>query len=143
MKIRKLTHDDYNLFFPLINQFRPTTFTEEQYKSTLSTILQSSEIWVVEDTDSSLIATATLIYESKFLWNTCVYAHIEDVCVRTDKRRNGIGKILVQHLIHEAKRNNCYKVTLDCASENVAFYTACGLSPRGTQMSELLSNVVL
>ena len=143
MKIRKLTFDDYNTFFPLINEFRPTEFTYEQFVITLSTILKSGEIWVIEDIDGILIATATIIYESKFLWNTCVYAHIEDVCVKSNKRRNGIGKILIQHLMREAKQRNCYKITLDCSNENVSFYTSCGFSPRGVQMSELVSNIVL
>ena len=143
MNIRTLSYDDYDAFLPLINNFRPTTFSRTEYNTTLSKILKSGQIWVVEDTDRTLIATATIIYESKFLWNTCVYAHIEDVCVHTDKRRCGIGKLLVQHLLREAKLHNCYKVTLDCSRENVAFYTACGLSPRGTQMSELISNIVL
>ena len=141
MKIRQLTYDDYDAFLPLINTFRPTSFTRDEFSTILSEILKSGHIWVVEDAYGALIATATIIYEHKFLWNTSIYAHIEDVCVHTEKRRAGIGKMLVRHLLQEAKRNRCYKVTLDCSYENVHFYTACGLSPRGTQMSELVSNI--
>lgn len=141
MKIRQLTHDDYDTFLPLINTFRPTSFTKAEFSTTLSAILKSGHIWVVEDTDGSLVATATIIYEHKFLWNTSIYAHIEDVCVHTEKRRSGIGKMLVQHLLQEAKCTGCYKVTLDCSQENMPFYIACGLSPRGIQMSELVANM--
>lgn len=143
MRIRELTSDDYDKYLPLINHFRPTSFSRTQFEAVLANINTSGRIWVIENADGSLIATATILYEHKFLWNTCVYAHIEDVCVHTDCRRGGYGKAIITHLLKEAKRNNCHKVTLDCATENIPFYTACGLSPRGTQMSELVSNLSL
>jgi glucosamine-phosphate N-acetyltransferase len=141
MNIRQLTYDDYSAFLLLINTFRPTSFTKENFNTILSEILKSGQVWVIEDTDGALIATATIIYEHKFLWNTSIYAHIEDVCVHTEKRRTGIGKMLIKHLLQEAKRRQCYKVTLNCSQENIPFYMACGLSPRGTQMSELVVNI--
>jgi ribosomal protein S18 acetylase RimI-like enzyme len=142
MSIRKLTEEDYDAYLPLINQFRPTTFTKEDFSRVLNKIHNSSDIWVIQESDI-LVATATIMYEHKFLWNTCIYAHIEDVCVHKDYRRGGYGKKLVHHLLGEAKRHSCYKITLDCASDNVPFYTACGLSPRGIQMCELASNLDL
>ena len=141
MHIRELVADDYDRYLPLINHFRPTSFSRADFEAVLNKINTTGRIWVIEADDKSLVATATIIYEHKFLWNTCIYAHIEDVCVRTDCRRGGYGKTIVTHLLKEAKRLNCHKVTLDCAAENIPFYTACGLSPRGTQMSELVSNL--
>lgn len=143
MQIRKLVVDDYDKYLPLINTFRPTVFSQSEFAHILSKINKSGQIWIIEGDDGAFLATATIIYEHKFLWNTCIYAHIEDVCVRTDCRRGGYGKTIVTHLLREAKKHNCYKVTLDCSPENIPFYTACGLSPRGTQMCELVSNLVL
>ena len=138
MSFRPLTIDDYDAYIGLINDFRPTTFSEEEFLETLRQIQYSSVIWVYEE-DGILLATGTIIYEYKFIMNTCVYAHIEDVCVKATHRRQGLGKRLIQHLLSEAK--DCYKVTLDCSDENVPFYESCGLERRGNQMCQLISNL--
>jgi glucosamine-phosphate N-acetyltransferase len=72
--------------------------------------------------------------------DTCIYAHIEDVCVSASRRRQGLGKRLIQHLIGEAR--DCYKITLDCSDENVPFYEACGLERRGNQLCQLVENLL-
>ncbi len=135
--LRRLEISDYELFYPLINEFRKTDFTKEEFEETLIYMNQYSDIWVVEH-NKDLIGTATIIYEQKFIFNRCILAHIEDVCVKETYRRKGIGRLLVQKLIEEAKTKKCYKITLDCATHNIPFYTACGLETRGTQMTCLL-----
>jgi ribosomal protein S18 acetylase RimI-like enzyme len=135
--LRRLEGSDYELFYPLINEFRETHFTKEEFEETLTQMKHYSDIWTVEY-NSELIGTATIIYERKFIFNRCILAHIEDVCVKESYRRKGIGKLLVQKLIEEAKNKKCYKITLDCATHNIPFYTACGLETRGTQMTCLL-----
>lgn len=138
MTFRLLTVHDYAEFLTLIQEFRPTQFTEEEFQSTLHNIQSSSDIWVYEE-NGKLLATATIMYEYKFIFNNCIYAHIEDVCVRTSHRRQGLGKQLILHLIKQA--HNCYKITLDCSKENIPFYEACGLEWRGNQMCQLISNL--
>lgn len=138
MSFRKLTSNDYLKYLNLINEFRPTQFTEEQFVTTFDTIQKSSAIWVYED-NGVLLATGTIIYEHKFIGNVCIYAHIEDVCVRATHRRQGLGKQLIQHLISQAR--HCYKITLDCADENMKFYESCGLERRGNQMCQLIQNL--
>jgi len=137
MNIRKVTYEDYESYYALINEFRPTVFTREQFQETLTYIQQTGDIWVLEE-NKTLIATGTILYEKKLIFNTCIYAHIEDVCVKQTERGKGYGKRLVRHLLEETKRNGCHKVTLDCNDENVGFYNACGLSKRGNQMCELI-----
>ena len=131
---RKLTVDDYDSFLALINDFRETTFTKEEFAENLNTILQSSEIYVVES-NNKLIATGTIIYETKFIFNICKLAHIEDVCVKMEHRDQGLGKYMLSKLVSIAKEKKCYKVTLDCADTNVAFYEKCNFEKRGNQMT--------
>jgi len=138
MAFRPLSFEDYDQYLELINDFRETTFTREQFADTLTKINQSSIIYVYEE-KGLLLATGTIIYEHKFLRNTCIYAHIEDVCVRATHRRQGLGKKLMTHLIGAA--SHCYKITLDCADENVGFYESCGLERRGNQMCQLIENL--
>jgi glucosamine-phosphate N-acetyltransferase len=137
MNIRKVTYEDYESYYALINEFRPTVFTREQFQETLAYIQQTGDIWVFEE-NKTLIATGTIFYEKKLIFNTCIYAHIEDVCVKQTERGKGYGKRLVRHLLEETKRNGCHKVTLDCSDENVGFYIACGLTKRGNQMCVII-----
>ena len=138
MSFRQIVTSDYLAYLDIINEFRPTRFTEAQFIETLDNIKKSSAIWVYED-NGVLLATGTIIYEHKFIGNVCIYAHIEDVCVRASHSRLGLGKILIQHLINQAR--HCYKITLDCSDENMRFYESCGLERRGNQMCQLLHNL--
>jgi glucosamine-phosphate N-acetyltransferase len=135
---RPLTTNDYTSFLALISQFRPTTFTKEQFCEALARISLSSEIYVIEQ-DGSLVATATVMYETKYIFNICTLAHVEDVCVAETERGKGLGKELMRHIVAIAKSKGCYKVTLDCADSNVDFYTTCNFEKRGHQMTVFFS----
>jgi glucosamine-phosphate N-acetyltransferase len=137
--IRKITKTDYEQYKTMINEFRETTFTEEQFTDTLSYLNPHSEIWIIER-DDDIISTGTIIYEKKFIHNNSLLGHIEDICVKQKYRKFGLGKIIVKYLMNLAKERGCYKVTLDCNEENSYFYDKCGLERRGIQMSQLCSN---
>jgi glucosamine-phosphate N-acetyltransferase len=140
MEFRELTSDDYSQFFPLIQEFRPTTFTEAEFRETLEQIRIRGKI-IVAEFGGELVGTATVLYEPKFIHNRCIYAHVEDVCVKATYRRQHIGQQLMAHIIQDAKRMNCYKITLDCADANVKFYESCRLERRGNQMCQLLEHL--
>ena len=138
-RIRKVNEMDYENYIVMINEFIPTTFTCEQFIKTLKYIDSFSEIWVFEY-ESDIIATGTIIYEKKFIYDNTFLGHIEDICVKQNYRKNGIGKILIKYLMNMTKEKGCYKVTLDCSEENSHFYINCGLEKRGFHMSQLTSN---
>jgi glucosamine-phosphate N-acetyltransferase len=142
MEIRKLTysHEDYMNYHELINEFRPTTFNYDQFYMTLHIIEKSGEVWVIQK-DGVLIATATIIYEHKFIHNITKLAHVEDVCVMSSYRRHGYGKLIIKHLYEQARKQGCYKITLDCSDSNIGFYESCKLTRRGNQMCELIDNL--
>lgn len=137
MIIRKLSELDYNNYLELIRDFRDTFFTEDDFKNVLEKIKVNSDIWVIE-IDKKLICTATIIYETKFIFNICKSAHIEDVCTKKEYRGMKYGKKMIEHLISEAKKNDCYKINLVCNKDTTNFYKSCGLEERGVQMSYLI-----
>jgi glucosamine-phosphate N-acetyltransferase len=96
----------------------------------------STQIWVYEE-NNTLLATGTLVFEHKFIHNICVYAHIEDICVSSSHRKQGLGKRLIRHLINQSQ--HCYKINLHCADDLVHFYESCGFEHKGNQMSLLLN----
>lgn len=137
MIVRKLLDTDYNEYISLINEFRSTFFTKEQFIKKLQYMNNYSDIWVIQ-MDDKLIATATIIYEQKFIYNLSVLAHIEDVCVRKEYRGQGYGLEIIKKLIEEARKFGCYKITLDCSDINENFYVKNNFEKRGIQMSQLL-----
>ena len=140
MEFRDLTSDDYSQFLPLIQEFRPTVFTEAEFQETLEQIRIRGKV-IVAVYEGELVGTATVLYEPKFIFNRCIYAHVEDVFVKAAYRRRHIGQQLIKHIIQDAKRMNCYKITLDCADSNIAFYESCHLEKRGNQMCQLLEHL--
>jgi glucosamine-phosphate N-acetyltransferase len=81
---------------------------------------------IVADVEGSIIGTASLSIEFKFLHGGSRVGHIEDVAVMSTVREKGIGALLINHLVGIAKNEKCYKIILDCSSENIPFYIKCG-----------------
>jgi glucosamine-phosphate N-acetyltransferase len=131
--IRKLLESDYEKYRVLINGFRPTEFTQAEFINTLTKINKQSDIWIIEN-DREFMATGTILYESKFIHNISIYAHIEDMYVDETYRKHGIGKLLVEHLVYEAKSKKCYKVILDCNESLESFYKKNNFNKNGIQM---------
>lgn len=75
------------------------------------------------------------------LWLSRSFGHggawvgrIEDVAVRKDYRRRGVGKAMVTHCVGVARRKRCYKVYLNCWEGLVPFYRSCGFTQAGVVM---------
>lgn len=141
--ICKLVANDYDNFYKLINEFRPTEFSRPLFEKILTEMSQSNtEIWTIEytntDQTTSLVATGTIIYETKFIHNCGMCAHIEDICVQEAYRKHGFGSILMRHLVEMAKLKGAYKIILDCSEELEGFYSKHGFHKNGIQMANYL-----
>jgi glucosamine-phosphate N-acetyltransferase len=132
--IRQLNEKDYEQYLMLINEFKKTNFTEEIFIETLQKINNNSTIYVIEF-NKELIATATILYEYKFIHNISISAHIEDVCVKEKYRKNKIGKKIIDYLIEKAKNKKCYKIILDCDEKLENFYCKSNFKKSGLYMS--------
>lgn len=135
--IRLLQNTDFERYYPLINEFRATTFTESEFIEYMNALPSNIHIWVIEY-EGKLVATTTVIYEPKLIFNRCTFAHIEDVCVLKEYQKHGFGSILIQHVIQEAKKKKCYKATLVCNESVMPFYLKNNFEKRGFQCSMLL-----
>lgn len=135
--IRYLTREDYHQYYPLINEFRQTTFTEEEFKQYMDSLPSNIYIYVLEE-NTKLVATTTVMYEPKLIFNRCKFAHIEDVCVLKEFHKHGYGSQLLQYVIQKAKEEKCYKITLVCNEMVMPFYLKNGFEKRGVQCSMLL-----
>ena len=85
------------------------------------------KILVIEDLrKQKIIGAGSVIIESKFVRNLGLCGHIEDIVVDKSYRGKNLGRRLIELLKLVSQANGCYKVILDCAEHNVAFYEKCG-----------------
>lgn len=139
--IRKLSVYDYEKYTTLLFQFRPcnNTISKEAYENIFLNKIPNTTIWVMEDINTTeLIGTISILYEYKFIYGGCVIGHIEDVCIHSKYRKHGLGTVLIQKVIEEAKIHKCYKIVLNCMKEVLPFYISNGFEVRGCNCSMLL-----
>jgi len=125
--IRKLEKTDYNKnYLQLLEQLTVVSdkiISYDDFCKKFDNI--NSEIYVIEY-DNKIIATASILFEEKFIHNLGKVAHIEDVVIDIKYRRNGLGKKLMNFLIELAKNNKCYKIILNCYEQYTKFYKSVG-----------------
>ena len=126
----------YHEYYQMINEFRKTHFTYEQFIKTLAYMKTHSEIWLLME-NNVIAATGTILFEQKFIHDNSFLGHIEDICVKSEHQGKGYGKKMIHKLVQQAKEKGCYKVTLVCNENVKPFYEKCGLEIRGIQMSQL------
>jgi len=137
MNFRKLCVHDYEQYKELISSFRQTEFSEEQFYNFVSNLGEISHIWIAEF-EGQIIATATILYEQKLIFNFSKTAHIEDVCVLPEFRGKGVGSKIMKKVYEEVTKNGCRKVTLVTSPDTADFYIKNGYEIRGVQLSKLV-----
>jgi glucosamine-phosphate N-acetyltransferase len=96
-----------------------------------------NEIWIsfaaqnnvfsfVGEYAQEIVAYGSLVIETKIRGGKV--GHIEDVVIKDSFRKNGFGKLLVEHLCKTAIACRCYRISLQCPDKSVAFYKKCGFN---------------
>ncbi|XP_039597217.1 glucosamine 6-phosphate N-acetyltransferase [Polypterus senegalus] len=129
--LRPLCTADFNKgFFKVLSQLtKAGDVTPEQFIKKFEHMKKTGDYYVVvvEDVNiGTIIATATLIIEHKFIHSCAKRGRIEEVVVTDECRGKQLGKLLVSTLTLMSKKLNCYKITLECLPKNVAFYEKFG-----------------
>lgn len=131
-EIRELRKSDFkNGFFETLSnlsQVGQISQNTEEAAKILDSIEENklSKIYVAVGNNGQIIGSITLLVEQKFIHNGGKVGHIEDVVTRKEYSGKGVGSALVQKCIEAAKEKKCYKVILDCSSDNIAFYEKAG-----------------
>ncbi|KAH9281292.1 putative glucosamine 6-phosphate N-acetyltransferase [Echinococcus granulosus] len=126
---------------------RPLKSTDYDYLHLLKQLTVVGDIskeefeFVLEDLPlRKLIGCATLLVELKMIHNRSKRGHIEDVVIDEAYRSKGLGKLLVSVLIEVGRSQGCYKISLDCNSDKVAFYERNGFKQETISMCVRLSH---
>lgn len=65
-------------------------------------------------------------------------AIIEDMSVSTEMRGHGIGRLILEDLLTQARKRGCFKVSLESSEMAKRFYRAAGFAIGGHVMKYLL-----
>ena len=137
IKIREIEEGDLEKgFLETLDFLRNTSSIDKnKAKEILKKIKQNPNhiIYVAID-DKKIIGSTTLLIEQKFIHDGGLVGHIEDVVVRKDYERKGIGIKLVTSMLERAKEKNCYKTILDCKDDVKQFYERIGFKRESNGM---------
>lgn len=139
---RLIQPSDYHLgLLTLLSQLTTVgQISETQFLQQLKDINSNPNhlIYVIPDSPTNpqkIIASGTLLIEPKLIHQCSRIGHIEDIVVDQNYRGHGLGRIIINHLIQQAKLAGCYKIILDCHQDNVPFYEKCGFQPKEIEMA--------
>nr|XP_048321176.1 glucosamine 6-phosphate N-acetyltransferase isoform X1 [Ziziphus jujuba var. spinosa] len=139
LQVRRLEISDKSSFIELLQQLTVCdSVSDKEFEDRfqeLSILGDDHVICVIEDDRSGkIIATGSVFIEKKFIRNCGKVGHIEDVVVDSNARGMQLGKKIIGFLTDHARSMGCYKVILDCSTDNKTFYEKCGFKQKEIQM---------
>ena len=135
-----ISNNNSNSFFyyikdQLIALYSQLSICDKIEDNKLLEIIRTNSIYVYINSEFKIYGIITLLFENKIIHNGGMVCHIEDLVVDKQYRNQNIGRILVNHAIHEAKKKGCYKIILNCNNEVKNFYLKCGFEEKNLQMA--------
>ena len=125
--VSDLKKEDFSLdYFKLLSQLsniEPDKITKNEFDLFVDNLSKNHIVKVIKY-KNKIIASITLLKETKILHNFKKICHIEDVVVDKEFRGHGLGKKLIEIAKNECI--DCYKITLYCNDDNVKFYEKYG-----------------
>lgn len=138
--IHELCYDDYNNgFLELLEELtivNKKNISFENFKKRLDET--NNKIYLIKD-NNKIIGTGSLLIEKKFIHQLGNVAHIEDLVIKKEYRNKKLGSLLINKLINEAKKYNCYKILLNCSDNNINFYKKFGFINKDNNMALYIS----
>lgn len=132
-------NDDYYQYCCLLKQLTsmdPDKITKEAFQDHLYQIhCNPNHHIIIAKLNDKIVGSTTLLIEPKIIHNLSSIGHIEDVVVDKECRSHGVGSLLIKEAIEIAKKNNCYKIILDCSEKNTTFYQKFGFIKKELQMA--------
>ena len=135
--IRKISESDLENGFleSLDNLKHASDLGQTTAKNILNKILNDeNHIIHVAEYDGKIVGSTTLLIEQKFIHQGGFVGHIEDVVVKKEFEKLGIGMKLVNSLLQVAEERKCYKTILNCEDNLRPFYEKIGFKKATNEM---------
>ena len=141
--IRKAAEKDISRLLELLGELVISTSPSEtgrtptstDYKRVFAQIkARPGQRLLVAEEDGKILGTMVLIIVPNLSHGGLPWAGVENVMVDADYRRHGIGKLLMDYALAEAKKAGCYKLQLisdKTRTEAHKFYRAIGYKASG------------
>ena len=113
-----------------------TPITSNQFNSFLNSLHSNEKIFVMTDACNTLLGLGSILIERKLIHGISKVGHIEDIVISPNHRKKGYGKLIIDYLTEVAKKENCYKVILNCKENLEYFYGKCGFEKKNIEMSK-------
>lgn len=119
LKIRKITLDDLDRVYELMNILYKGKLKYDRFKEIYKLKLQDkNSYYIVAIENDNIVGVLTSELQEK-LHREKLQLFIEDLIVEESKRNNGIGSSLLKNAINYAKNNNCEVVELTSYKDEI------------------------
>ena len=135
--IRNISESDLeNGFLESLDNLKHASDLEQTTaKNILNKILNDeNHIIHVAEYDGKIVGSTTLLIEQNFIHQGGFVGHIEDVVVKKEFEKLGIGMKLVNSLLQVAEERKCYKTILNCEDSLKSFYERIGFKHKSNEM---------
>lgn len=86
-----------------------------------------------EDVSKEIVGFCCIVREQQFRGG--VIFHAENVLVHPEFRGRGIGSLLLQEVVNQARSAHALRVALECQPSVIPFYSRLGFGLAGSQMT--------
>ena len=125
--------DNYLNLLKQLSILDPITISKNVFDNFIDNLNDNHIVIVMVDVNLNIIIGSTTIFkEQKLIHNMGKVAHIEDVIIDKNYRGYGLGKKMIETANSISKE--CYKISLNCSSENVGFYQQLKFKLKENQM---------
>ena len=90
-------------------------------------------IFVIED-NNLIIGAITVLIEQKIIRDFGKVCHIEDLIIKKEFRNKKLSSKLINYCIEFSKKNNCYKIILNCKNNLINYYKKFGFENINQEM---------
>ncbi len=88
-----------------------------------------------DENENKIVGIGTLFIERKIIHNFGKVGHIEDIVISKEYQNKGYGKEMIEKMVEMGKKEDCYKIILNCKEEVEKFYEKCGFFKKSSQMA--------
>ncbi len=135
---RTIEKEDYEKgYFELINQLTIAPKLEKEEFLKILELNKNCIIIIMEDKKNrKLIGTVKILFDFKFARKGGIVAHLEDIVIDEDYRKNGYGTFLIKLVEEISQKKNCYKLVGSCRENFKEFYRAKGFDVSGINFTK-------
>lgn len=130
IRARSLHLNDMDEYLKILEQLTTVGYVpKSDFQQRFATMKQANSYFIVvlEDVETSrIVGAATLVVELKYIHECGLRGRVEDVVVDVEQRGKKLGVMLNRILVDMAKSLGVYKLSLECKTELISFYSKFG-----------------